>query len=129
MWLCSQFANSQASTPLVAGCSLPVRVFASARLDAPVLGIMTNIHAGNQQLSAVSRILHRRDGSWRHWHKQSRNRSHRHDIGHRTLLSAAFYLAGSLAGCAPESPTSADLAITDVTLIDAVNPRGAIKPC
>jgi cytosine/adenosine deaminase-related metal-dependent hydrolase len=42
---------------------------------------------------------------------------------HRTPLAPLIFLwLVVLAGCAPESPTSVDLAITDVTLIDAVNP-------
>ena len=42
---------------------------------------------------------------------------------HRTPLAPLLFLwLVGLAGCAPESPTSVDLAITDVTLIDAVNP-------
>jgi len=42
---------------------------------------------------------------------------------HRTpLVPLLFLWLVGLAGCAPESPTSVDLAITDITLIDAVNP-------
>ena len=42
---------------------------------------------------------------------------------HRTLLIPLLFIwLVCLAGCAPEPPTSVDLAITDVTLIDAVNP-------
>ena len=42
---------------------------------------------------------------------------------HSTLLVPLLFIwLVGLAGCAPESPTSVDLAITDVTLIDAVNP-------
>ena len=42
---------------------------------------------------------------------------------HRTpLIPLLFLWLVGLAGCAPEPPTSVDRAITDVTLIDAVNP-------
>ena len=42
---------------------------------------------------------------------------------HRTPLTPLLFLwLVGLTGCAPESPTPVDLAITDVTLIDAVNP-------
>ena len=42
---------------------------------------------------------------------------------HRTPLAPLLFIwLVVLAGCAPESPTSVDLAITNVTLIDAINP-------
>ena len=42
---------------------------------------------------------------------------------HRTPLAPLLFIwLVVLAGCATESPTSVDLAITNVTLIDAINP-------